>query len=82
VLEKGLGGNFSLARVEVVDCPDLTDSAWGLAAQVYRPTPACYTKEYQEIFNGKATSRLHRKILNVYNIIKNSRCMALVTSCL
>jgi hypothetical protein len=70
VLEKGLGGNFSQARVEVVDCPDLTDSAWGLAAQVYRSTPAYYTKQYQENLNGKSTSRLHRKIPNVYNVIK------------
>jgi hypothetical protein len=34
VLESGLSANFSQATVEVVDCPDLTSSDWGIAAQV------------------------------------------------
>ena len=32
-LEEGLLANFSTASVEVVDCPDLTQSPWSLASQ-------------------------------------------------
>ena len=32
-LERGLLENFSSASVTVVDCPDLTQSPWGLASQ-------------------------------------------------